>query len=87
SGIYHQSSKSWFIHKFVFSNVPNSLKKEQQHNFELAKRSFSMLNKDFSFETVDPDSLEIIIKTPSGNIIYEYLSSGFKSVISIIFGI
>ncbi|MFW1705951.1 AAA family ATPase [Acinetobacter baumannii] len=87
SGIYHHNSKSWFIHKFVFSNIPNSLTEEQLHNFDLAKRSFSMLNKDFSFEKVDPDSLEIIVKTPSGNIIYEYLSSGFKSIISIIFGI
>lgn len=87
TGIYHHTSKSWFIHKFLFSNVPNGLKPEQIHNFELAKRSFSILNKDFCFKTVDSDSLEIIINTPSGDIIYEYLSSGFKSIITIIFGI
>lgn len=87
SGISHNSSKSWFIHKFLFSNIKDSLKPEQIHNFELAKRSFSMLNKDFCFKTVDSDSLEIIVETPSGDIIYEYLSSGFKSVISIVFGI
>lgn len=87
SGIHHSSTKSWFINKFVFANVPNSLKPEQIYNFELAKSCFSKLNKDFSFKTVDPDSLDIIVNTPSGDIIYEYLSSGFKSIISIIFGI
>ncbi|WP_413328722.1 AAA family ATPase [Acinetobacter baumannii] len=87
NGIHHGSSKSWFINKFVFANVPNSLKPEQIHNFELAKSCFSKLNKDFSFKTVDPDSFDIIVNTPSGEIIYEYLSSGFKSIISIIFGI
>lgn len=87
NGIHHSSSKSWFINKFVFANVPNSLKPEQIHNFELAKSCFSKLNKDFSFKTVDPNSFDIIVNTPSGEIIYEYLSSGFKSIISIIFGI
>lgn len=86
-GIHHTSSKSWFINKFVFANVPDSLKPEQIHNFELAKSCFSKLNKEFSFKTVDPDSFDIIVNTPSGDIIYEYLSSGFKSIISIIFGI
>ncbi|WP_279722417.1 AAA family ATPase [Acinetobacter baumannii] len=86
-GIHHTSTKSWFINKFVFANVPNSLKPEQFHNFELAKSCFSKLNKEFSFKTVDPDSLDIIVNTPSGDIIYEYLSSGFKSIISILFGI
>ncbi|OTL22007.1 AAA family ATPase [Acinetobacter pittii] len=86
-GIHHTSTKSWFINKFVFANVPNSLKPEQIHNFELAKSCFSKLNKEFSFKTVDPDSLDIIVNTPSGDIIYEYLSSGFKSIISILFGI
>ncbi|HDG7211740.1 AAA family ATPase [Acinetobacter nosocomialis] len=86
-GISHSSTKSWFINKFVFSNIPNSLKPEQINNFELAKNCFSKLNKDFSFKTVDADSFDIIVSTPSGDIIYEYLSSGFKSIISIIFGI
>ncbi|MBN6518290.1 AAA family ATPase [Acinetobacter pittii] len=86
-GIHHTSTKSWFINKFVFANVPNALKPEQIHNFELAKSCFSKLNKEFSFKTVDPDSLDIIVNTPSGDIIYEYLSSGFKSIISILFGI
>lgn len=87
SGIYHSRSKSWFINKFVFSHIPNSLKEEQIHNFEVAKKCFSMLSEDFSFKTVDSDSLEIIVNTPSGDIVYEYLSSGFKSIILILFGI
>lgn len=87
TGITHHNSKSWFINKYLFSHVPNALKEEQIFNFELAKRCFSLLNEDFSFKTVDTDSFEIIVSTPSGDIIYEYLSSGFKSIISILFGI
>lgn len=86
-GITHHNTKSWFVNKFVFAHVPNSLGKTQIYNYELAKRCFSLLNEDFSFKTVDSESLEIIINTPNGDIIYEYLSSGFKSIISILFGI
>jgi len=57
------------------------------NNFELAKKSFSLLNNEFSFSKVLASSNEIMIKTPNGDIYYEYLSSGFKSCLSIIFGI
>ena len=46
-----------------------------------------MLNHNFKFSRVDPNENEIMINTPSGEIYYEYLSSGFKSTISIVFGI
>jgi len=56
-------------------------------NYELAKSSFSVLNSSYSFSRVDASTNEILIDTPSGEIYYEYLSSGFKSTLSIIFGI
>lgn len=64
---------------------PGALQPEQIHNFELSKRCFSILNENFSFSRVDPNENEIMINTPSGEVYYEYLSSGFKSIISIVF--
>ena len=60
---------------------------EQLHNLEIAKRSFSLLSEGFRFNRVLAASNEIMVDSPSGEIYYEYLSSGFKSCLSIIFGI
>ncbi|ENW97847.1 AAA family ATPase [Acinetobacter sp. NIPH 298] len=87
SGIGYHDIKSWFLHRHLYSAHPGALQSEQIHNFELSKRCFSILNKNFSFSRVDPNENEIMINTPSGEIYYEYLSSGFKSIISIVFGI
>ncbi len=86
-GVDHINTKSWFIHRYVFSKDNNTLSPEQLSNFELAKSCFSILNKEYSFHSVEPNNLDILINTPSGVIVYEYLSSGFKSIISIVFGI
>lgn len=87
NGIGYHDIKGWFLHRHLYSAHPGALQPEQIHNFELAKRCFSILNKNFSFSRVDPNENEIMINTPSGEIYYEYLSSGFKSIISIVFGI
>lgn len=86
-GIYYHDIKGWFVHRHLYSAHENALKLEQINNFELAKECFSILNKSFSFSRVDPNENEIMVNTPSGEIFYEYLSSGFKSIISILFGI
>jgi len=53
----------------------------------LAKYCFSLLNPDFSFSKVAASTNEIMVKTPNGDIYYEYLSSGFKSCLSVLLGI
>lgn len=87
SGISSYESKNWFIYKNMLSYNPEALEPEQIHNYELAKESFSFLDENYSFHKVDSNNLDILINTPNGVIVYEYLSSGFKSIISIIFGI
>lgn len=87
NGIGYHDIKSWFLHRHLYSAHPEALQAEQIHNFELSKRCFSILNENFSFSRVDPNENEIMVNTPSGEIYYEYLSSGFKSIISIVFGI
>jgi predicted ATP-binding protein involved in virulence len=87
TGINYHDIKTWFIHRHLYSVHPQALEKEQLENFNFAKRCFSILNHNFKFSRVDPNENEIMINTPSGEIYYEYLSSGFKSTISIVFGI
>jgi len=52
----------------------------------LAKRAFGLLNQSYTFSALRQD-MEIYVNTPTGVIPYEYLSSGFKTCISIVWGI
>lgn len=87
NGINLTDIKNWFVNRYLYSAHDGALSKEQLENYALAKTCFSYLNEDFRFLKVDASSNEIMISTPSGEIYYEYLSSGFKSIISILFGI
>lgn len=87
NGINLTDIKNWFVNRYLYSAHPKALSPEQLNNYELAKSCFSFLNDKFTFSKVDASSNEIMINTPSGEIYYEYLSSGFKSIISILFGI
>ena len=87
TGISLGDIKNWFVNRYLYSAHPGTLTEEQLANFELAKKCFSLLNPSFSFSKVDASSNEIMVNTPSGEIYYEYLSSGFKSILSLSFGI
>ncbi|MEZ8378411.1 AAA family ATPase [Vibrio splendidus] len=86
AGIDLNDVKNWFVNRYLYS-PHNTLTETQIANYELARDSFSALNEKFTFSRVDASSNEILVNTPTGEIYYEYLSSGFKSCISIIFGI
>jgi predicted ATP-binding protein involved in virulence len=87
SGININEVKNWFVNRYLYSAHKGALSNTQLENFELAKDCFSYLNPDFGFSKVLASSNEIMVKTPSGEIYYEYLSSGFKSCLSLLFGI
>lgn len=87
SGVNINQVKNWFVNRFLYSAHYGSLTPEQNHNLELAKKCFSLLNENFHFSKVSAATNDIMINTPGGEIYYEYLSSGFKSCISILFGI
>lgn len=87
SGVQLSDIKNWFVNRHMFSPHEGALNETQKANFELAKKCFSALNGAFEFSHVDASSLEIAVDTPDGKIHYEYLSSGFKSCLSILFGI
>lgn len=87
TGLQLFDTKNWFVNRFMFFPHKGSLNGAQIANFELAKECFSVLNPDFTFHTVDASTNEILINTPTGILYYEYLSSGFKSCLSIMFGL
>lgn len=86
-GVNIHEIKNWFVNRFLYSAHAGSLTNEQLENLELAKSCFSIIDENFSFNRVMASDNEIMINTPNGEIYYEYLSSGFKSIISILFGI
>jgi len=87
NGIRYVDIKNWFVNRYLYSKHEGALSKEQIENFELAKTCLSILNPNISFSRVSASDNEILINTPNGEIFYEYLSSGFKSVFAVIFGI
>lgn len=86
-GIKLPDVKDWLLNRSLFENTANSLHPAQIANLAAAKRCFSVLNKEFTFLRVDAAKFDIVLSTPSGEIPYEYLSSGFRSCLSILFGV
>ncbi len=87
SGINAEQIKGWFINRYLFSAHNEGLTESQRANFEYAKNTFSVLDNTVAFRRVDSHSLDIMLQTSSGEIYFEYLSSGFKSLIILILGI
>lgn len=87
TGVNVNEVKNWFVNRYLYSAHEEVLSEQQKNNLDLAKRCFSFLDPEFSFYKILASSNEIMINTPSGVIYYEYLSSGFKSCLSILFGI
>ena len=87
TGMVLDDVKNWFVNRYLYSAHERALTTEQLANFDLAKLCFAELNPDYTFSHVDAATNEILVSTPAGEIYYEYLSSGFKSCLSILFGI
>lgn len=87
NGVNLNDIKDWFAKRVLFENVSPGYHNNIIKNLELAKRCISILNSEFSFSRVDPASFDVFVNTPTGEIWYEYLSSGFKSCMSLLLGI
>lgn len=87
TGIQANDIKNWFVNRYLFVDKKGSLTKEQILNYELAEKAFSVLDDTVNFKTVIARSYDIMLSTSKGDIYFEYLSSGYKSCIYIIFGI
>lgn len=86
-GIDASKIKGWFVNRYLFSAHPTGLTTSQRVNFDHAKNAFSILDNTVVFSRVDSKSLDIMLQTSSGPICFEYLSSGFKSLIILVLGI
>ncbi|MEG3132373.1 AAA family ATPase [Rouxiella sp. T17] len=87
SGVKTHGTKNWLAKRYLFSGAENAVSENKKRNLELAKTAIFSLNKNFSFSHVDAGSFDIFVNSPHGLIWYEYLSSGFKSCMSLILGI
>ncbi|MFD2521395.1 AAA family ATPase [Emticicia soli] len=87
SGVKFFNVKNWIVRRFIFSAHENALTPSQAQNFEIVKKCFSIINNDFSFSRIDALTNDIMINTPNGEIYFEYLSAGYKSILSILFSV
>lgn len=86
SGIQNEDIKDWLLNRILHSKHERHLTKIQLDNLELAKKCFGFLNSSFEYSRLNTKN-EIFLNTPTGEIYFEYLSSGFKSTIFILLGI
>jgi len=86
SGVNNEDVKNWLLNRILHSKHENHLSNSQLENLELSKKCFSVLNSTYTYSRLDTRN-EIFVKTPTGEIYFEYLSSGFKSTIFILLGL
>ncbi|WP_270167625.1 AAA family ATPase [Paenibacillus sp. SYP-B4298] len=88
NGVTYGNSKHWFINRFMFSAHNGQLSKVQEKNLETAKWLFGALDPNVNYHRVKIETFDVLLKTSDGSEIYfEYLSSGYKSVIYLLLGL
>lgn len=85
SGVTFDGVKGWFVNRYLYSAREGTLSEEQISNYHLAERCFSIINNQYNFSRVMGATNDIMVNTPQGEIYFEYLSSGFKSIIYLLF--
>lgn len=84
-GVTFDGVKGWFVNRYLYSAREGTLSDEQVSNYHLAEKCFSIINSKYSFSKVKGATNDIMVNTPHGEIYFEYLSSGFKSIIYLLF--
>lgn len=87
NGIPIDDAKNWFVNRYLYSAQKNALSEAQTKNFSVAKKAFAILDAETQFSHVQASTNEVMVRTPKGLIPYEYLSSGFKTCITIFWGL
>ena len=85
NGVSRNNLKDWFIRNELLSKQAYTADVNKK-NIGYAKEFITLLNSNYSFSSIKQD-MEIYINSPTGEIPYEYLSSGFKSCLFIMWGI
>jgi predicted ATP-binding protein involved in virulence len=84
-GVTFDGVKGWFVNRYLYSAREGTLSEQQLSNYHLAERCFSIINSQYSFSRVLGATNDIMVNTPQGEIYFEYLSSGFKSILYLLF--
>lgn len=79
--------KSWFLSRYMWSAHNDLLTPSQVDNLELAKKCFGIIDPNVTFKNVVPDTHEILLTAFGKDIYFEYLSSGYKSVLFLLLGL
>lgn len=88
NGMQLMDAKNWFVHRHLWSVHNDALSEAQKHNFEIAKTVFSRIDPSTTFSKVKAASYDIMLEQHDGTEIYfEYLSSGYKSIVFILLGL
>ncbi|RED54812.1 AAA family ATPase [Cohnella lupini] len=87
-GINANDLKNWFVNRFMWSTHEKALTATQLSNLKTAMHIFGLLDDQINFARVKIETFDILVKNKQGSELYfEYLSSGYKSVIFILIGI
>jgi energy-coupling factor transporter ATP-binding protein EcfA2 len=87
TGVDMTDVKAWLLNRILYSSVADSLSAEQTYNLSITKSFFSILDPRYTYSRVIGATNDIMINTPDGEIFYEYLSSGFRACLAMLFGI
>ncbi|TMV82808.1 ATP-binding protein [Thioclava sp. BHET1] len=86
-GIPVTDAKNWFVNRYLYSGHEGALSRAQEENLKIAKKAFAILDAETQFQHVEASTNEVMVRTPKGTIPYEYLSSGFKTCLTIFWGL
>lgn len=87
SGVNVSEVKGWLVNRIVYSGLSGSLSDEQLYNLNLTKKFFSILDEKYQYSRVVGATNDVMLDTPTGEIYYEYLSSGFRACLALLLGI
>jgi predicted ATPase len=80
-------AKNWFVHRYLWSAHIGSLSPAQIKNLALARECFGLLGSGVAFSRVMPETNDILVSTPGGEIYFEYLSAGYQACLGVFLGI
>ena len=86
-GVSINQIKNWLINRHLWSTHNKVLNEVQIANLSKALECFTKINPDFAFKSVSPETYDILISTPFGDIEMEQLSSGYIAMLVVLLGI
>lgn len=87
NGLNSEEIKTWFANRYLLRHHGGDWPADRIRNLDLAVNAFSVLDPTVRLSRVDTSTFDILVSTPSGEIPFEYLSSGFRAAFVVLLGI